>query len=300
MAHAARVGDFVVTFWGVRGSIATPGPDTSRVGGNTSCVEVQVGGHRIVLDGGTGLRNLGQQLQARSAAPLGEGDPLDAHLFFSHLHWDHIQGLPFFAPLFHPESVLRCYAGRMGGASLREALQGQMSAPYFPVDFARVAGALRTRDVAVREAVHLDRGVSVYGIEGNHPGGVFAWRIEYAGHSLVYATDTEPHPDTDRALVQLAHGADVLIHDAQYTPEEYDGRDGLGGHVGWGHGTMLDAARIAREARVGALVLFHHDPAHDDDTVAAMEDRAREAFALTVAAREGLSLEVPSAHKTLR
>ncbi len=299
MVHPPRVDDFTLTFWGVRGSVPAPGSATSLVGGNTSCVEVHVAGHCIVLDAGTGLRALGESLQARNA-PLGEGDPLDAHLFFSHLHWDHIQGLPFFGPVYHPKTVLRCYGGRVGGCTLRDALQGQMAAPYFPVDFTSIEPGLRFRDLSVREAVHLDRGVSVYGIEGHHPGGVFAWRIEWAGHSLVYATDTEPHPDADRAIRHLAAGADILIHDAQYTPEEYEGADGRGGRSGWGHSTMFDAVRTAREARVGTLVLFHHDPQQDDAAVAAKEARARESLLTTVAAREGLLLDVTQGRKLIR
>jgi len=299
MVHPPRVGDFTLTFWGVRGSVPSPGPGTSRIGGNTSCVEVHVGGHRILLDGGTGLRPLGEHLQTLDTA-FGEGDPLDAHLFFSHLHWDHIQGLPFFGPVFHPKTVLRCYSGQGVTGTLREALQGQMATPYFPVDFSQIEPGLRFRDVAVREEIHLDGGVSVYGVEGNHPGGVFAWRISWKGHTLVYATDTEPDPRTDAALVALATGADVLIHDAQYTPEEYDGSDGRGGRQGWGHTTMLDAAARAHAARVGALVLFHHDPQQDDDAVAAKEARARDVFGPALAAREGITLDVTQGRKLLR
>lgn len=287
MAEGPSPDGFSMRFWGVRGSVPSPGASTAGVGGNTSCVLVRVGGHTLILDGGTGLRGAGDALLAES-----QGAPVRAHVFFSHLHWDHIQGLPFFGPAFLKGSALHCHAGRVSGRTLREALAGQMAFPYFPVKFQQIAENLSFRDVAVREQVHLDGGVSVYGVEGNHPDGVFAWRIEYKGHALVYATDTEPSPHHEAALIALADGADVLVYDAQYTPEEYEGCDGRGGRVGWGHSTMLDGARVARAAGVGTYVLYHHDPGQDDAAVWAKEARARAEFEHSVAAREGLTLDV--------
>lgn len=269
---------FNVTFWGVRGSIPTPGATTAAVGGNTSCVEVSVGGHRVILDGGTGLRQLGDSLRGQS--------DLTAHIFFSHLHWDHIQGVPFFGPAFEKGHTFHLHAGRRDGRTLESALIGQMSFPYFPVRFSKIESTLTFHDLSVREAVHLDGGVSVYGVEGFHPDGVFAWRIEHRGHVLVYATDTEPSPESDARIATLAQGADVLIHDAQYTPEQYDE------HRGWGHSTMMDGARIAQAAKVGTYVLFHHDPAESDEAVAAKTARAAGVFERSVAAREGLVIDV--------
>ncbi len=277
---------FELRFWGVRGSVPTPGARTSGVGGNTSCVELRAGEHRIILDGGTGLRPLGDQL----VEEVPEG--YLAHVFFSHMHWDHIQGLPFFAPAFVPSNTLHLYAGVRHGRTLRQALEGQMVSPYFPVPFDRIDAALHVRDLAVREEVHLDSVTRVFGLEGNHPDGVFAWRVEHKGHSVVYATDTECTPEHDAALVSLARGADVFVFDAQYTPEEYNGSPGRPGKHGWGHSTMLDGARIAHAAKVGTYVLFHHDPSQDDAAVAAKETRARERFERAVAAREGDSLDV--------
>ena len=275
---------FDVTFWGVRGSIPTPGRSTAAVGGNTSCVEVTAGGQRLILDGGTGLRELGESLRHRG--------PLAAHVLFSHVHWDHIQGVPFFAPAFESGSRLVLHGGRRVGRTVEDALREQMREPFFPVRFDEISGALRFHELHERERLVLDDGLEVFGVEGNHPGGVFAWRIAWKGHALVYATDTESSPAHDQAIVDLAQGADVFIYDSQYTPEQLVGEDGRGARHGWGHSTMMDGARLAEAARVGTYVLFHHDPHQDDDAVLAKERRAQKAFPNAVAAREGLVLDV--------
>lgn len=253
------------------------------MGGNTSCVELRVGREHIIFDAGTGLRPLGLSLQSRS--------DLDLHVFFSHVHWDHIQGVPFFAPSYTRGNRIAFHAARRHGLSLRAVLEGQMSSPYFPVTFHQIEASHRFHDLDTHQRLHLDD-VTVYGVDGNHPDGVFAWRVEHKSHSVVYATDTESTALSDTALIALAHNADVLIYDSQYTPEEYEGLDGHNPHIGWGHSTMLDAARIAREASVGTLVLFHHDPTQSDSDVAQKESRARAIFDRTIAAREGLTLDV--------
>jgi len=281
---------FEVRFWGVRGSVPTPGPATSEVGGNTSCVEVLAGGERIIFDAGTGIRPLGETLLDRG--------PVSAHVFFSHVHWDHIQGFPFFTPIYEPEVNLSLYAGREAGRTLRGALAGQMSFPYFPVRFHDITAEMDFRDLDARERVEVGaRGVVVHGVTGYHPDGVFAYRLEHKGHAVVYATDIESSPDADARLIELSRGADVLIYDAQYTPEEYTGAVGRGPKAGWGHSTMLDGARIAEAAGVGTLVLFHHDPRQDDAAVRAKERRAQDAFPRAVAAREGLTIDVPRARR---
>lgn len=280
---------FDVTFWGVRGSIAAPGPRTVRVGGNTSCVEVLAGDQRVILDGGTGLRELGESLRHQG--------PIQSHLFFSHVHWDHIQGVPFFAPAFDAQSSFVFHAGQREGRTMRDALNGQMSDPYFPVHLQEIEAALTFHDAAPRERIDVGGGVVVHGLEGNHPDGVFAWRVEWKGHALVYATDTESSPEHDKILVELARDADVFIYDAQFTPEELDGGDGRGSRRGWGHSTMMDGARIAQAARVGTYVLYHHDPNQDDDAVVAKERRAQAAFGRSVAAREGMTLDVLKGHR---
>ena len=281
---------FSVRFWGVRGSIAAPGPSTVAVGGNTSCVEVCVAGERVIFDAGTGVRALGETLQHRG--------PVRASLFLSHVHWDHIQGLPFFAPLYEEDALLRTYAGRETGRTLRGALAGQMAFPYFPVRFDDVTASVTCTDLAPRDRVEVGaRGVTVHGVSGHHPDGAFIYRLEHKGHAVVYATDLESSPEVDARVIEIARGADVLILDAQYTPEEYAGDGGKRAKVGWGHSTMLDAARLAREAGVGTLALFHHDPGQSDAAVADKERRAREVFERTVAAREGAVIDVTRAKK---
>jgi phosphoribosyl 1,2-cyclic phosphodiesterase len=275
-----------IEFFGVRGSIASPGPETARVGGNTSSVLVTCGTTKLLLDAGTGLRGLGDRLLAEAA-----GAGVEATLLLSHVHWDHIQGLPFFAPLYVPNSRLTI-VGAPGDVPLRDTLVRQMSAPVFPVRLDDTRAALDTRALRLGEPLALDGGaIVVRAAKLNHPGGVFAYRIEYGGRSLVYATDTEHYACVDPELRRLADGADILVYDAQYTPEEYGGEVGPS-KVGWGHSTYADGVAAARAAGVGQLVLFHHDPRRTDDGVFAIEARARAVFPSCVAACEGMILDL--------
>jgi len=269
-----------IKFWGVRGSIASPGPDTAEVGGNTSCVELRCGETRLVLDAGTGVRRLGDAL-------LAEGGPVDATILLSHLHWDHIQGLPFFVPAYLPSTRLQI-VGSGGASSLAAVLAGQMTAPVFPVRLDELGADLRLREVRNGESFVVGE-ARVRAVRLNHPGGVLAYRIDHGGQSVVYATDTEHYACVDPALRALAEGADVLIYDSQYTPEEYRG-DGGRSRVGWGHSTYVAGAELARAAGVGRYVLFHHDPQRSDAAVVDLERRAREIFPSSVAAREGMEI----------
>jgi phosphoribosyl 1,2-cyclic phosphodiesterase len=273
----------MVRFWGVRGSVPAPGPHTAGVGGNTSCVEVRLGAELLVLDAGTGLRGLGERLTAG-------GQPVVASILFSHVHWDHIQGVPFFPGLFRPDTRLALH-GHVEGGGLEDALRAQMTRPNFPVELGSVPASLEFHQVALDQPFAVGDAL-VRAARLNHPGGVVAYRIEHAGRAIVYATDTEHYQDgIDRTLVQLAEGADLLIYDAQYTPEEYAGVIG-GARVGWGHSTWVEGVRLAREAGVGLLVLFHHDPSHDDAAIAAIERSAQTVLSGTVAAREGLEIHL--------
>ena len=298
-----------ITFWGVRGSIASPGADTAAVGGNTSCVEVRCGTSRIVLDAGTGARKLGDRF-------LAEGT-VEATILLSHLHWDHIQGLPFFVPAYLPSTRLSILGSAHGAATLGEALAHQMSAPNFPVRFDELGAQITMREVRHGESFAVGK-ATVKVAKLNHPGSVFAYRIEHEGRSIVYATDTEHYACVDPTLCALAEGADVLIYDAQYTPEEYRGEVTVSGgatavlgqppkaarsKVGWGHSTYLAGAELAQGAGVGQLILFHHDPQRTDAGVAEIERRAKELFGQTTAAREGMKLElspVSSPHASRR
>jgi phosphoribosyl 1,2-cyclic phosphodiesterase len=269
-----------IRFWGVRGSIASPGPETAGVGGNTSCVEVRCGSTLLVLDAGTGIRRLGDAL-------LAEG-PVDATVLLSHLHWDHIQGLPFFVPAYVPSTKLAIVGPANGVMSLRDTLEHQMTAPVFPVRLDELGAQLSLREVRPGEGFQVGP-ARVRVAKQNHPGGSYAYRIDCEGRSVVYATDTEHYACVDPTLRALAEGADVLIYDSQYTPDEYRGEGGRS-KVGWGHSTYVAGAELARSAGVGQYVLFHHDPQRNDAGVAELERRARELFPGSIAAREGMVL----------
>jgi phosphoribosyl 1,2-cyclic phosphodiesterase len=257
-----------VRFWGVRGSIPAPGPATARVGGNTSCVEVRLGHERIVLDAGSGLRQLGQSIGTA---------PFVGHLLLSHLHWDHIQGLPFFLPLFSPRSALQI----VGPPGLERALRRQMSGPTFPVGMDIFAARLALREIEAGEGWSIGE-VQVQTAALQHPGGALGYRLQWRDRAVVYACDHEHgDPEVDTALRALCRGADLLIYDAQYLPEEYPRRRG------WGHSTFERGAELARAAEVGALILTHHDPTRDDRSVDRVEQRARRLFAASWVAREG-------------
>jgi phosphoribosyl 1,2-cyclic phosphodiesterase len=276
-----------ITFWGVRGSIPCPGPETVGVGGNTSCVEVRAGKAILVFDGGTGLRLLGKRMLKEM--------PFTAHLFFSHVHWDHIQGFPFFDPAFVPGNVIHLYGGNNVSRTLEETLAGQMDHPSFPVHLTEMGAHMVFHSVGPTP-VELDTGdgtkAVVSAAPGNHPNGVWAYRIDHAGHSVVYATDTEHYAVVDPKLTKLAMGAEVLIYDSQYTPEEYAGTSGGMPKLGWGHSTFEEAVKLAKAAGVKKLILYHHDPMQSDAAVSEKERRARELFPNSEAAREGLVIEL--------
>ncbi len=276
-----------IRFWGVRGSIATPGPRTAGVGGNTTCVEVECDGQRILLDAGTGLRACGDAL-------MQAGQSVDASILLSHLHWDHIQGLPFFTPIYVPGTRLRIIGQCPGGAteSLRAAIVQQMQPPTFPVSWEDLPSLVSFRSIKAGQMFDIGD-VRVTSARLNHPGGgVIAYRISYRGRSVVFATDTEHYACIDPTLLRLATNADVLIYDAQYTPAEYRGDAGPA-RVGWGHSTWEAAVALAEAAGVGRLVLFHHDPGRSDEAVGVIETQARTRFARTEAAREGRLISLP-------
>ncbi len=277
-----------VRVWGVRGSIPTPGPATVEIGGNTSCVEVRAGGRLLIFDGGTGLRGLGNSLLKQM--------PVEAWIFFSHVHWDHIQGFPFFTPAFIRGNTFHLHGGRKVSGTLESALAGQMENPSFPVHLSEMGARMTFNDLFEGEVVEIPAEgggvVRVSNARGNHPDGVYAYRVDFGGKSVVYATDTEHYSVIDPRLKKLATDCDLLIYDSQYTPEEYAGEVGGGPKLGWGHSTFVEAAKLAKAANAKQLVLFHHDPGQSDDAVREKERRARELFPGCVAAYEGLVVRV--------
>lgn len=283
-----------VRFWGTRGSLAVPGPDTVRYGGNTSCVQLESdAGTLVVLDCGTGARGLGNALTADRGAGAGEGN-----LLVSHTHWDHIQGFPFFAPLFVPGDRWEVYGPRGLGPSLRDTLAGQMQYTYFPVTLEAMAADIRYHNLVEGSFQVGDIHVSTRYL--NHPVLTLAYRMEADGVSVAYACDHEPYDGAtangdselrgeDRAHADFLAGADLLIHDAQYTTEEYVDK------VGWGHSTAEYALRVAREGGVRRLALTHHDPMRSDDALDRVIDALGDPGGVDVfAAAEGLTVEVSS------
>jgi phosphoribosyl 1,2-cyclic phosphodiesterase len=266
----------------VRGSIPAPGPRTKGYGGNTSCVEVRCGDRLLIFDLGSGARPLGESLRER-------GDGVAGQVFLSHYHYDHLQGLPFFAPMFDARSHFVVHGPTRGGQAVQSILAGQMVPPYFPVTAEEVFLArVDYRPVVEGEVIDLGE-VQVRSLELHHPGGALGYRVDYHGHSLVYATDIEHGSPADARLARFAAGTDVLIYDAMYTPEEYAATPGK---MGWGHSTWEAAVAAAKAADARTLVLFHHDPERTDVALAALERQSRRLRPGTVAAREGLTLAV--------
>ena len=260
-ALASRQATMTVKLWGTRGSIPTPGRSTLRYGGNTSCVEVRCGETIMLFDCGTGAREAGLALAGEF-----KGKPLDVHLFVSHTHWDHIQGFPFFVPAYVPGNHLTLYSLRGTDKSLSKIFTGQMDSSYFPVDLSDMMAQL---DFVELEGVVELGAAKVKHFYLNHPGVAVGYRIESEGKSVVYLTDHEPYcrltgdnehnRKLDREVDDFARGADVYIREAQYTEEEYPVKKG------WGHSTWKDAVNSAHAAQAKRLVLFHHDPMHDDE-----------------------------------
>lgn len=260
-----------IKFWGVRGSVPTPGPRTLRYGGNTPCVEVRCKETLLILDAGTGLRELGNAL-------LAAGKPVVAHLLIGHTHWDHLQGFPFFAPFYVKGTTLRIYGCGGADRSLEAVLTGQMALPYFPVLLSEARAGITFHELDIDTYPIGDARVTTR--YTNHPGVGLAYRVECEGRSLVYLCDTEPYHELaavteepghgivgvtgqqlDLGLAEFASGADAVIADAPYDREEYLERRG------WGHGCVDDVVSLAVHAKAKRLYLFHHDPSHSDEKV---------------------------------
>jgi phosphoribosyl 1,2-cyclic phosphodiesterase/CheY-like chemotaxis protein len=290
-----------VRFWGVRGSIPTPGPATNFYGGNTTCVEVRADGEIMVFDAGSGIRALGLHLNKEF-----KGRPLNLTLLLTHMHWDHIQGFPFFMPAYNPQNHLRILGYEGATQGLAETLSGQMESPYFPIGLEEVPANIQIEELKDM-AFSIGR-VRVKSYFVNHPGICVGYRLETSAGSIVFIPDIEPfhrlrsHPDQedshhqenveyarheDRRLADFVEGADILIMDSQYDSTEYQS------HLGWGHACVDDVVNLAVLARVKRLFLFHHDPSHDDETISRLVAHAREIVTqqggetLVEAAREG-------------
>jgi phosphoribosyl 1,2-cyclic phosphodiesterase len=289
-----------VRFWGTRGSIPSPGAQTVRYGGNTPCVEVRSpDGQLVVLDAGTGIRELGRSLIERAS-----GAPIRGDIFLTHAHWDHIQGLPFFAPVFQEGNHFTIWGSKAMETSIGRVVRDQMSPVVFPVAFDQLAATIDVKELSDRLSLHRAFDVRAFPVQ--HPGGALGYRFAQLNNgnepqrALVYISDNELSPAAiyessatwPRDLVAFCHGASVLVHDSMFTVEEYRQ------HVGWGHSTYDDAVELALEAEVERLVLFHHKPERTDDEVDRRTDECRALVARRggrleiLAAAEGLTLEV--------
>jgi phosphoribosyl 1,2-cyclic phosphodiesterase len=285
-------------FWGVRGSIPVPGPDTLRYGGNTTCVEVRADDEIIVLDAGTGIRSLGAALENEF-----ESRPIKISLLVTHMHWDHIQGFPFFLPSYNDKNLVRIYGYDGADAGLRDILIGQMAAPFFPVKLQDLPGRLVIKKLDKYE-FNIGK-VRVRAKVMNHPGVCVGYRLDTSAGSIAFLPDTEPFdalklhsskshlvsPEQTRKraeearaeLVDFLRGCDILILDTQYTDEEYKA------HIGWGHGSLSASVALATDANVDKLFLFHHDPVHTD---AMLDEMAANARALVKKSGKTLDVEI--------
>ncbi len=262
----------ILKFWGVRGSIPTPSPHTIRFGGNTSCLSADFGSNIVIFDAGTGIRNLGNTILERADKPK-----LD--MFLSHVHWDHIQGFPFFGPGYREGYTIDVHGRGKADNTLGEILAGQMEGPNFPVSLHQLGATFSYSDIVPGQSMTIKSsdGIPIAKVTcaaGRHPNGVLVYRLDDLrnGTALVYATDTEHLPEKlDLNIGDLAKGVDLLIYDGMYTPEEYETK-----YKGWGHSTWEKGFELAKYAGVKKYVVFHHDPNHTDDFLDAYEAEVRE------------------------
>lgn len=268
-----------VRFWGVRGSIACAGPEVQKYGGNTSCVEVRCGERLIIFDAGSGLRYLGEELNKNGA--------VNADLFLSHSHMDHICGLLFFGPLHRDNTRLRIWSGHLSnGWTTSDAVDDLMTEPLFPVSKDVFKAHIEYVDFAAGEDLNPSNDVRIRTALLNHPNGATGYRVEYCGKSICYVTDTEHREDgPDQAILDLIKDADIFIYDASYTDEEYPQ------YKTYGHSTWQEGARLAKQAGVKRYVAFHHDPSHNDKFMDRVAKQLKKAMPGAVVAREGMVLQ---------
>ena len=279
----------LITFYGVRGSTAVPGPLTAKYGGNTSCVHIELdSGNDLIFDAGTGIRLLGQKLAAKT-------NP--ANILLSHGHWDHIQGYPFFAPIYQPDRDIHVYISVESGRRLLSSLFEQMDGTSFPVRAADLPSNNIPKFKGIESELYEREGIQVVKKPLNHPGGGVAYRINENGATCAYVTDNELDPPYEPATtyhqwVDFLHGVDVLIHDAQYTEDDMPHKHG------WGHTLISQVRRLATDAEIGALVMFHHDPDRSDSELDEIQIEnqnyldSKRAPAQSVCAAEGMTIEL--------
>jgi len=270
-----------ISFYGTRGSIPSPGKETVRYGGNTACTVITRKNNLVILDSGSGIRKLGAELAQQMQKFNYKGI-----MFISHVHWDHIQGFPFFVPFYDAKNKFIVCGPKSVHYTLETVLKVQMQPPHFPVKLSDLPAKIDFRELQTK--TYKFDGITVKPAMAQHPQtATFTYRISLNGFSIVYATDTEHYKnEMDTEILKQARGADILIYDSQYTPEEYSSR------TGWGHSTWLEGTKIAKAAGVKMLVLYHHDPSSTDEKIKAIEDNAKKIFPSTIAAKEGMKIHL--------
>ncbi|MGE5544165.1 MAG: MBL fold metallo-hydrolase [Bacillota bacterium] len=277
--------DFTVKFWGVRGSLPAPGPHTVRFGGNTPCVQVQIGQQLVILDAGSGIHHLGQEL-------LKQGGTIRGDILITHSHWDHIQGFPFFYPGFQSGNFFTVYGQQQGDLTLADQLSGQMDFPYFPIKLRDYKAQFHFQELAAGTSCVLRNGITVKTINNNHPNGGLSYRIQHGETSCCYVTDHEHTPEYDSEMMEFIQNSDLLIFDTTFTESEYLGDAKTISRRGWGHSTWQEAVRLAKAANVKRLILFHHAINRSDDELEVIEAQAQKRFARCWAAREGMVIYI--------
>jgi len=302
---------FKIRFWGVRGSYPVPGPETTKIGGNTSCVEIKINNELVIIDAGTGIIKLGNKLVKES---LKDKEPIKATILFSHMHHDHNQGFPFFKPAYIGTSVLYLFGPKFFQEDIAEVLARAMLPPFFPVELSELNSAKVIHNINEAEIIIIqpntgtnpqifnkyrddyiinDDDIVIEIIKGYaHPkGGIIFYKIKYKNRSVVYASDTEGYLWGDQKLIEFAQGCDILIHDVQFTAQDYRGKDGFS-KQGYGHSTPEMAIDIVKKAHAKKLVFFHHDPENTDEKIKSIEKACQKSYANSIAAYEGLEINV--------
>lgn len=271
---------FRVRFWGVRGSLPVSGPQFIRYGGNTACIEVQCGRHTLFFDAGSGIRPAGEALMAAAIN--------DFDVFFTHCHYDHIVGLPFFFPFYDPKTRVTLWSGHLAGRMTTwEMLSEFMRPPWFPVRLEICKANLDCKDFVSGDVLRPREGIAIRTASLNHPGGCIGYRVEWGGRAIAVITDTEHEPGKlDPAILGLIEGAELVVYDCTYVEEE------MPRYRGYGHSTWQHGVKLCKAAGAKRLALFHHDPARTDAQLEAIEQQAAQAFSGAFAARDGQALDI--------
>lgn len=278
-------GSMKLTFWGVRGSIPITRSDVLKYGGNTPCIEIDAGEHLLIIDAGSGIHQLGNKLSSFN-------HKITTHLLISHVHWDHIQGFPFFMPAFVEGNTIHIYGEQKGDLHIKDQLAGMMKDPYWPIGLDMMKANLIFHALAVGDTLSLNQDLRVTTMQGNHPGGTMLYHIAFKDKSISYISDYEHQGETDTKLIEFVRGTDILIYDAFYTDDEYHGTNGKISKRGWGHSTWQEGCKLAQLAEVKQLFLFHHDINRTDTELEQIELEARRVFPNTHAAREGVTIHI--------